>query len=155
MESGTRRIGLLIEDDPMGMKRAIEAARSQGLTDAWACYHARDIVWTWVKSFSEFTQHIVHNGLPDVLAFDHDLSDDAYHLWHKNKGYKKTEIDYDEYTEKTGYHCAKWLTEYCQDNHIKLSSEVFAHSMNPKGRENIIAILENFKKFQDKYGMEQ
>jgi hypothetical protein len=145
--------GLLIEDDENGLTRAIHAARSQSLTDECNCYTRNDISWTWVKNFTEFTQYIVKNGLPDVMAFDHDLSDDAYILWQKNLGYKKKNIDYDEYTEKTGYHCAKWLTEYCQDNNLKLTSDVFCHSMNPKGRENIKAILNNFKKFQDTYGV--
>jgi len=156
MESSNSKpvIGLLIEDDELGLQRGINAARSQGLTEECICYTRNDITWVWVTSFTEFTQYIVQKGLPDILAFDHDLSDDAYHLWHKNQGYKKSEIDYDAYQEKTGYHCAKWLTEYCQDNKIKLKSEVFSHSMNTKGRENIKAILNNFKKFQDTYGVD-
>jgi len=147
------KIGLLIEDDVRGLNRAIDAAKRQGLTSEWNCYMRSDIKWFWVKSFNDFTKHIVEWGLPDYLAFDHDLSDDAYQLWHTNNGYKNTEIDYNEYKEKTGYHCAKWLIEYCQDNNIKLTSEIFSHSMNPSGRENIKSILNNFKKFQEQYGI--
>jgi len=145
-------IGLLIEDDERGLNRAIDAARAQDLRAELECYARKDVTWAWVKSYKEFMEYIERNGLPDILAFDHDLSDDAYELWHKNRGYKNSDINYDEYVVHTGYHCAKWLTEYCQDNEILLTCEVYAHSMNVKGRENINAILNNFKRFQDTYG---
>lgn len=145
-------IGLLIEDDEMGLARALNAARAQGLTDECNCYTRDDVNWVTVKSFSEFTQYIVQKGLPDILAFDHDLGGNSYQLYHKHKGYKTTTINYDEYDEPTGFHCAKWLTEYCQDNSMLLTCQVFAHSMNPQGRENIRSILNNFKKFQSTYG---
>lgn len=149
-----KRIGLLIEDDPEGLDRAINAARAQGLIHAMICYEDDTITWHWVKSYQEFVDYITNNDLPDILAFDHDLSDDAYELWHKHNGYKTSDINYDEYVVKTGYHAAKWLTEYCQDNKIKLTCKVYAHSMNPKGRENILSILNNFKSFQEKHGIE-
>ena len=145
-------IGLLIEDDELGLQRAINVAQTQGLTPEWNCYNRKDIEWVWVTSFSEFTKYIVQNGLPDILAFDHDLGGNSYQLYHKHKGYKNSRINYDEYDEPTGYHCAKWLTEYCQDNKLRLTSEVYVHSMNPQGRDNIRSILNNFKKFQSTYG---
>lgn len=153
MES-SKRIGLLIEDDEMGMKRAMNAARSQNLYEALSCYIQKDIEWAWVKSFEEFTKYIVEKGIPDVMAFDHDLGGNSYQLYHKHKGYKTETINYSEYDEPTGYHCAKWLVEYCQDNKILLTTEVHAHSMNPQGRDNIVSILKNFKKFQASYGVE-
>lgn len=145
-------IALLIEDDERGLNRAIDAARAQGLRDELECYLRKDVTWVWVKSFKEFTEYIVHNGLPELLCWDHDLGGNSYDLYHKHGGYKKNAIQYDEYDEPTGFHCAKWLTEYCQDNHLKLTSEIYVHSMNPSGRENIRSILNNFKKFQDTYG---
>lgn len=144
--------GLLIEDDENGLTRAIHAARRQALVEEFNCYTRNDISWTWVKNFTEFAQYIVKNGLPDVMAFDHDLGGNSYQLYHKHKGYKSDKINYDEYDEPTGYHCAKWLTEYCMDNKLSLTSDIFCHSMNPQGRENIKAILNNFKKFQSTYG---
>lgn len=152
MESN--KIGLLIEDDERGLARALDVSRSQGLTSECNCYTRTDIEWFWVKSFDEFTKHITEHGLPDYLAFDHDLGGNSYQLYHKHKGYKDGNINYDEYDEPTGFHCAKWLTEYCQDNKMELTSEVFAHSMNPSGRENIKSILNNFKKFQATYGID-
>jgi len=150
--SSNKKVGLLIEDDERGLDRAIDVSRLQLLDKTLMCYLDKTIYWVWVKSYTEFCEWITENGLPDVLAFDHDLGGNSYDLYSKHKGYKNDNINYDEYDEKTGFHCAKWLTEYCQDNDKKLTCEVHAHSMNPKGRENIISILENFKKFQEKYG---
>lgn len=147
---------LLIEDDINGMTRAIRAAHGQKLHDTYIQYLRKDIDIDWVKSFDEFCAYIntyykTHKTLPDYLYFDHDLSDDAYELWHKHKGYKHTDINYDEYVVKTGYHCAKWLVDFCIDNNIKFNCEVHAHSMNNKGRTNILSILQNFKNHQAKY----
>jgi hypothetical protein len=54
-------------------------------------------------------------GIPDVVSFDYDLAD-VY--------YEKQQFDYnDETQEKTGYHCAKWLTYYCIDNKKNFQQE--------------------------------
>jgi len=140
------KTALLIEDDENGLTRAITVSLSQNLINEYNCYIDSNIKWIWVKSFKEFTQYITHNNIPDILAFDHDLGSNSYH---KND-YKG--IDYNNCDEPTGYHCAKWLIEYCQDNKINLECEVYSHSMNPEGRNNIISLLNNFKKFQNKYG---
>ena len=145
--------GLLIEDDERGLDRAINAARAQELWQTANIYFHPDITWHIVTSYDEFIKYISENGIPDILGFDHDLGGNSYQLYHKHGGYSKSDINYDEYDEKTGYHCAKWLTEYCQDNKLKLIADIYAHSMNSKGRENIISILNNFKKFQEKYGI--
>ncbi len=142
--------GLLIEDDEYGMQRARNAASSQGLIPTYNVYLRNDITWDWVKNYDEFVSYITEKGIPDFFAFDHDLGEDAYELWNKHKGYKKTDIDYSEYKTKTGFHCAQWLVDYCLDNELELTSEIHAHSMNPKGRENILSILMNFQKFQNK-----
>jgi len=134
---------ILIEDDEMGIIRAINAARTQNLIPELTYYNRNDVEFIWVKNFNEFTQYIVKNGLPDALCFDHDLGGNSYQLYHKHKGYKSDKINYDEYDEPTGYHCAKWLTEYCMDNKLSLTSDIFCHSMNPQGRENIKAMLKN------------
>ena len=48
--------------------------------------------------------------------------------------------------EKTGYHCAKWLIEYCIDNNEKLPAEIYIHSMNPAGSMNIKSLFETYYK---------
>lgn len=51
--------------------------------------------------------------------------------------------NYDLFDEKTGYHCAKWLVEYCMDNNAPLPKWNI-HSANPVGKENIKMLLENY-----------
>jgi hypothetical protein len=103
--------------------------------------------WRVVKSYQAFISLIEENfkqdgSFPSLIAFDHDL-DDA-HYAHTSI---HSEIPYDEMKEKTGYHCAKWLVDFCMDNNLKLP-EYKVHSMNPAGKNNIIGYLENYKKYE-------
>jgi hypothetical protein len=100
-----------------------------------------------VKNYEEFISWINSNGLPDFISFDHDLADEHYNigidLYIEDKP-----LDYSLYKEKTGMECAKWLINYCLDNNLKLP-DFKVHSANPAGRDNILSILTNFKKFQE------
>ena len=89
-----------------------------------------DIVW--VKNYDDFCKYINENGLPDIICFDHDLGD----INNPNG-------------EKTGYDCAKYLVDFCLDNDIKLPN-FHSQSDNGPGRENILNLLENYKKFESK-----
>jgi hypothetical protein len=91
--------------------------------------------WIVIRNYNEFVEYITKNGLPSFVAFDHDLGQEHYIV-----GKPK----YNEYKEKTGYDCVKWLIEYCM-NHNKLFPDYQVHSMNPIGKMNIRAIVENFK----------
>lgn len=82
----------------------------------------RDVDVHWVKSYSEFTEWVMRNGLPNAICFDHDLGE-----------------------EKDGYDCAKWLVDYCIDNHKKLPDYAI-QSANPVGKENIDKLLKNYLK---------
>jgi hypothetical protein len=98
--------------------------------------------WIIVRSYNEFVDWIVKNGLPDFISFDHDLADEHYTM------------DFDKILnavqgEKTGYECAKWLGNYCIDNGKKLPDFV-VHSQNPVGKLNIQGYLDNVRKFQVK-----
>lgn len=101
--------------------------------------------WTIVRNYHQFVNLIEknyreHGVFPELIAFDHDLDDAHYeHLSGK--------IPYEEMAEKTGYHCAKWLVDFCIDNNLKLPAYK-VHSMNPAGKRNIESYLENFKKHQ-------
>lgn len=81
----------------------------------------------WVKSYNEFVEYITNYGLPDAIGFDHDLADEGPN-------------------EKTGYDAAKFLVEYCLENNVDLP-EFDSQSTNPAGRENIINLLNNFKRY--------
>jgi hypothetical protein len=101
--------------------------------------------WEVVKNYPEFVKWIEKNGLPTVISFDHDLADGHYHanMQQGELNYQGNSFD-DDYN-KTGYHCAKWLIDYCLDNDKKLP-RCIVHSMNPVGTENIQALLTNFQK---------
>jgi hypothetical protein len=83
----------------------------------------------WVKSYNEFKKWIKINGLPTAICFDHDLGTD------------------NNPNERTGYHAAKWLIEYCIHNSKPLPLYNI-QSSNPVGKENIDRLLKNFIKQQ-------
>jgi hypothetical protein len=95
--------------------------------------------WDIVRNYDQFVDYIKSNGLPYFIAFDHDLNEIHYSdFWNENS----------EYTEKTGFDCAKFLVEYCIENNLKLP-EFYVHSMNPVGKDNIINYLNNYKKHNE------
>ena len=96
--------------------------------------------WDIVRSYNQFVEYIEINGIPDMVSFDHDLADEHY---------APTGIGYDEFVEKTGYHCMKWMIDYIIDNKIKKLPHVLIHSANPVGAENIERLWQNFIKEWD------
>lgn len=84
----------------------------------------------WVKSYNEFRDYIENWGVPDGVAFDHDLGDESLT------------------GEKTGKDCANYLVEYCLDHETPLPLWN-CQSANPTGKDNINSILNSFKKYQD------
>jgi len=95
--------------------------------------------WVIAKNYDEFVSIITKNGMPEVISFDHDLADEHY------IGADLDLLDRTEFTEKTGYDCAKWLIDYCIDNKKELP-EIIVHSMNPVGTENILRLFANYQK---------
>ena len=102
-----------------------------------------------LKNYPEFIRQIQYKGLPKMISFDHDLADGHYHknMLDGQLNYDSEDFNSDDYN-KTGYHCAKWLIEYCIDTDLELPI-FYVHSMNPVGKENIESLLNNFK---NKYG---
>lgn len=94
--------------------------------------------WEIVRSYDEFVNWIKENGIPALISFDHDLASEHYH----DANTQVKSIDYNSYKEKTGYHCAKWLAEYCIENNIQIPN-YYAHTMNEAGGKNIRSILES------------
>lgn len=85
--------------------------------------------WIVIRSYDEFVNWILENGIPDEISFDHDLSD--------------TSITNNR--EMTGYDCAKWLGQYCWENGLPIP-DWNVHSANPVGRKNIEGYLTNMGK---------
>ena len=100
----------------------------------------KDQHYSLVRNYQEFVDLITLRGLPKFVCYDHDLSD-----CHYGDGLNDRGIDYDSYTEKTGYDCAKWLVDYCMKNGVKHPPYV-VHSMNPVGKQNIISYVESYNK---------
>ena len=92
--------------------------------------------WVIVRNYNEFINYIDEHGVPEICSFDHDLALEHY----------ESHQEYDQYTEKTGYHCAKWLIYYCIDNNKKLPATILIHSMNVAGSLNIKSLFESYYK---------
>ena len=101
--------------------------------------------WVIVRSYDEFVKYIEEKGLPEMVTFDHDLADVHYGVQdHVDQDY------YDLCEEKTGYHCALWMINYCLDNELKLPKRVYIHSMNGPGARNINSLFTTYEKVYGK-----
>lgn len=107
------------------------------------------IPYVIVRNYNEFVECITNNGLPTIhLSFDHDLNLADYSEYHRAHNSDKT-INYNNIKEMTGYHCSKWLAEYCIERNLKIPIYT-VHSLNYMGKQNIISVLESAKKILDK-----
>lgn len=103
--------------------------------------------WVIVRNYKQFVSWILHHGLPSLISYDHDLAEGHYH-----RNMQEGVIIYDGGTfendnNKTGYHAAKWLVDYCQRYNYKLPDWI-VHSMNPVGSDNIEGLLKNYRKHE-------
>lgn len=106
------------------------------------------VKWVIVRNYDEFVNTIKRDGLPISVSFDHDLADEhyqEYHISHDEKMLSKGTFRYDKCKEKTGYHCAQFLANYCVDNNLDIP-QYYLHTMNPIGRVNMFSILESARK---------
>lgn len=100
--------------------------------------------WIIVRSYKQFVEWIKANGLPDMIAFDHDLADVPE---------LKESLDINEWfdlennREYTGNDCAKFIVQYCQQHSLELP-DCTVHSANPDGKKNIIATLNDLAKMR-------
>ena len=103
-----------------------------------------DQPWVVVRSYDEFVEKVNEIGLENIqlISLDHDLGDSAMREWHNNVYHNYT-LNYDNITEKTGYHCAKWLVEQWLDG--KPVVTVMTHSANAIGSANIMGYINNYR----------
>jgi len=90
-------------------------------------------VWETARDYNQFVRLILKKGLPQFISFDHDLAWEHY-----------GNPNVSQYTEKTGYDCAKWLVEFCMKTEQPLP-DFQVHSMNPVGKINIQSLLTNYR----------
>jgi hypothetical protein len=107
-----------------------------------------DIDWDIVRNYNDFVNYINENGVPDEISFDHDLADEHYDpsMYKSHEEYNK---GYDNFKDKTGYDCVKWLSDYCVENIIPMP-KCYVHSMNPVGRDNIWSVINSTNKILNK-----
>lgn len=98
--------------------------------------------WIIIRNYDDFVNYIKENGIPGLISFDHDLADVHYEM---DSDVWKDSPEMAGFEEKTGYDCAKWLVEYCMDNDVNMC-QFTVHSANPAGAENILGLLNNFRK---------
>lgn len=79
-------------------------------------FNQYDVTFEWVKNIDEFSNYIMHNGMPEFISFDRDLTP---------KGWKKTHTE--EFPD--GLACIKWLKQYCTENGLQLP-RCYVHSAN-------------------------
>ncbi len=99
--------------------------------------------WNWaiVRSYDEFVEYIKKNGIPDVVSFDNDLFDVADHRITEEMLVKQFQmLDWQDFTIKTGAHCAQYLVEACKA-HRKPIPEYYVHTANSAARPIIKNIL--------------
>ena len=101
----------------------------------------------WVKNYDDFVQYIQINGLPDLIAFDHDLGEDVAKSKVKN-GLSKRQARIQKRETKSGYECTKWLVEYLMKKDLDVPNFVI-QSANPVGKLNIESLLNNYQKHRN------
>jgi hypothetical protein len=107
--------------------------------------------WVIVRNYQQFVETITSRYTlgqwPGIISFDHDLGQEHTDYFFQNGGWNSPPNPLlAEFTEKTGYDCAKWLINYIMDNETLSLPKCYVHSANPVGRENIKMLLENFEK---------
>lgn len=105
--------------------------------------------WIIVRSYDAFVKTIEEKGVPEFIAFDHDLAEEHYRksMYNPDRHYNSYYTD-GTFKGKTGFDCAKWFVQYCLDNGKKIP-DYQVHSMNPIGKENIIGLMEQGKRMQN------
>jgi hypothetical protein len=95
--------------------------------------------WHIVRSYSEFVKFIQANGLPELISFDHDLTEEHYSdlMYATDKEYNAL---YKTFKDKTGFQAAKWLKRYIKKNNLPVP-EIHCHSRNPIGKKNILKVF--------------
>jgi len=97
--------------------------------------------WLVVRNYQEFIEAIKkHAGELTHVSFDHDLADGHYHK-NMQEGVLNYEAEsFEDDSNKTGYHCAKFFKEYYEEHNLELPV-MYVHSMNPVGTQNIINLF--------------
>jgi len=100
--------------------------------------------WQIVRSYEQFVSIIEKRGIPDVVSFDHDLSEE-YMDYYFSETCQTGIIEYENLKSNSGYHCAQFLCKICLNKNIKFP-KYYIHSANQWGSKNIKNYIQNFLK---------
>jgi hypothetical protein len=93
----------------------------------WINY-GKDVEFYVVRTYQQFLDYLqFENSNPDGVSFDHDLG-----------------------TKEDGMTCAKSLIHHITQNHLRLP-QIFIHSKNPIGAENIKSYFDSWWNFHKTY----
>lgn len=93
------------------------------------------INWVIVRNFDQFKAVVDLRGIPELISYDHDLSEEHYNpaMYDSVDAYKEISSGF---VEKTGLDCAKYIIASL--GNIK-HPPYLVHSMNPAGLSLIIS----------------
>ena len=98
--------------------------------------------WIICKSYQEFIEQVeLCKDRLDLVCFDHDLVDEHYRIFNELmvKDRQATELPYETYQTKCGYHAAKYIV----DNNIKIK-DFRCQSFNHIGKRMIEELLNKY-----------
>lgn len=93
------------------------------------------VAWTIARDYDQFVDIIKRLGVPYIVSFDHDLTEQHYAVAGEKPDYS--------ILQKTGYHCAKFLIEYCVSHNVEFP-RYYIHSLNLIGAKNIKELIDNY-----------
>jgi hypothetical protein len=104
----------------------------------WVNYDYNATNWMIVRNFESFVEAVESQEFK-IISFDHDLDrSSTFECIRCNTNQEA--FDYNKVIEKTGYHCAVFLKQWCEKNNKQIP-KYLVHSLNEKGRDNIINVL--------------
>lgn len=90
-----------------------------------------------VHNYDEFFAYLTSHEMPEVISWDHDISEEHYPTAAEGD---RDVIPYETYKDKTGFHCALYVVE----NSLPLQLWS-VHSLNPAGGNNIRRLLRAYR----------
>lgn len=106
-----------------------------------------NVSWHISRSFKDFREALLLNGIPDFVAFDCDLAEEHYTWANRNEFLVKQYAG--EFQEKTGIDCAIFLIKQCKVGNRR-PPEFVVHSMNVVGGGEITRLMIEAQKEFDK-----
>ena len=100
------------------------------------------VKWHIVRNYDDFKYFIDNFGIPSVISLDHDLGIKSMEEFSKNG----LNYSYDRIgNEKTGLHCLEYLLNEIEGKRLKPIDQIYIHTINPIGKQNMINLLRNKK----------